>query len=497
MERIVGFPIIFIMMHPLMGPSPKCTPPDRSPVHPSTARRAVLLGALAIALAAWWIPPAEALPSFSGQTGAPCSACHLGGFGPLLTPFGISFKLNGYTMGGGTGPWAHMPFNVQFNPSFVNLGKDRPTAPTNYGPNNFVTPGCASFLFAAGRTFDKDSWGIGGIGKMWMSLPTGPGNIKFSEAPSDFKFTRPITLGGKPLLLGLDLNNKATMGDPWDNALYGYSFPLSFLGTNAVSGNAGPIIGSLGTSNYGASIYAFWNNSLYVQAGIIQTFAPYTITTLGKTSPPSIGFINGSAPYFRVAWQRTWASSYLEVGALYLDAPLNTIPGIANPASQNEFRDYGLDLTYNRTFGQNTLTVLANILHEDQDRTASFGAGKTSNPSDFLNQFRVAAIYDWNATYGAVLAYNAIFGSTDTKLYPGTALTGSAAHSPETQVIIGEINWAPNGNNTGRGFPWLNYRVGLQYRYYLEFNGGTTNYDGRGRNAADNNELLLYTMFSF
>src|SRR5579864_6932091 len=169
----------------------------------SAGWRAAFLAALAIGLAVWAISPAEALPSFSGQTGAPCSACHLGGFGPLLTPFGISFKLNGYTMGGGTGPWSHMPFNFQFNPSFVNLGKDRPTAPTNYGANNFVTPGCASFLFAAGTLFDKGSWGIGGIGKMWASLPTGPGNIKFSEGPSDFKFTRPIMLrSGKPLLLG-------------------------------------------------------------------------------------------------------------------------------------------------------------------------------------------------------------------------------------------------------------------------------------------------------
>jgi len=460
--------------------------------------RAALLGVLAIGLAVWAISPAEALPSFSGQTGAPCSACHLGGFGPLLTPFGISFKLNGYTLGGGSGPWAYMPFNIQFNPSYTDLGKDRPTAPVGFGANNFVSPGCGSFLVAAGRTFDNGSWGIGGIGKMWANLPVGgSGTIKLSVGPSDFKITKPVTMKTGSLLLGFDLNNKGTEGDPWDNALYGYSFPLSFLGSNAVSGNAGPIISSVGTSNYGASVYAFWNNSLYAQFGIYQTMGSATISALGKTPPQSIGSINGGAPYFRVAWQRTWANNYLEVGALYLDAPLNMIPGIANPAAQNEFRDWGLDVTYNCTLGPNTLAVFANFLHEDQNRTASFGAGKTTFSSDTLNQFRVAAVYDWHATYEAILAYNGIFGSVDPKLYPATAVTGSAANSPETQVIIGEINWTPNGNNTGKGFPWFNYRVGLQYRYYLEFNGGTTNYDGHGRNAGDNNELLLYTMFSF
>jgi len=464
--------------------------------HAAAGRRAAFVGILALVVAAFSLSPADALPSFSGQTGAPCSACHLGGFGPLLTPFGIQFKLDGYTMGGGTGPWSKNPFNLQFNPSYVHLGKDRPTAPANYGANNFVTPGCGSFLIAAGRSFDNGSWGIGGIGKVWISFPTGPGTVKFSEGPSDFKFTKPMMLSGKPLLIGFDLNNKGTEGDPWDNALYGYSYPLSFLGTNAVAGNAGPAVGSLGTSTYGESFYLMYDNHLYLSVGQYETMSPGTITALGKSSPPGAGFISGSAPFFRAAWQQTWGSNYLEVGALYVQVPFTTIPGIANALAQNNFTDYGLDATYSRTFGQNTLTVLANVLHEDQYRQASFGAGK-SNLTDFLNQFRVAAIYDWNARYGAVLAYNGIFGSVDSKLYPGTALTGSAAGSPETQVIIGEVNWTPNGNNTGKGFPWENMRIGLQYRYYLEFNGATTNYDGHGRNASDNNELLLYTMFSF
>jgi hypothetical protein len=29
--------------------------------------------------------PARAVPSFAAQTGEPCSACHVGGFGPQLT----------------------------------------------------------------------------------------------------------------------------------------------------------------------------------------------------------------------------------------------------------------------------------------------------------------------------------------------------------------------------------------------------------------------------
>src|SRR5229473_297293 len=40
---------------------------------------------------------ASALPSYARQTGYACVKCHVGGFGPQLTPYGIKFKINGYT----------------------------------------------------------------------------------------------------------------------------------------------------------------------------------------------------------------------------------------------------------------------------------------------------------------------------------------------------------------------------------------------------------------
>ncbi len=37
---------------------------------------------------------AAALPSYSWQTGQPCTQCHVEAFGPALTSFGRQFKLN-------------------------------------------------------------------------------------------------------------------------------------------------------------------------------------------------------------------------------------------------------------------------------------------------------------------------------------------------------------------------------------------------------------------
>lgn len=66
----------------------------RFPLSALRAAGTTLLAALGLLAAA---PAAHAVPSFARQTGADCAACHVGAFGPQLTPYGIKFKLGGYT----------------------------------------------------------------------------------------------------------------------------------------------------------------------------------------------------------------------------------------------------------------------------------------------------------------------------------------------------------------------------------------------------------------
>ena len=40
-------------------------------------------------------------------------------------------------------------------------------------------------------------------------------------------------------------------------------------------------------------------------------------------------------------------------------------------------------------------------------------------------------------------------------------------------------------------------RIGAQYTVYGRFNGASTNYDGFGRNASDNNSLFIYTWLAY
>jgi hypothetical protein len=66
-------------------------------------------------------------------------------------------------------------------------------------------------------------------------------------------------------------------------------------------------------------------------------------------------------------------------------------------------------------------------------------------------------------------------------------VTGNLAGNPRTDGFIAELFWLP--------VQWV--RVGAQYWLYDHFNGASSNYDGFGRNARDNNTLFLYVWAAY
>ena len=98
------------------------------------------LAGLVIAAVVLLVPrhPAQAIPDFAAQTGLPCTACHIGGFGPQLTPTGTAFKIGGYTQGGGEGLAAHIPLSAMTIGSFTHTNGDLPAdaVPHHYNDNN-------------------------------------------------------------------------------------------------------------------------------------------------------------------------------------------------------------------------------------------------------------------------------------------------------------------------------------------------------------------------
>src|SRR3982750_2563683 len=92
-------------------------------------RRGFVLVAFA---AAFWVgSPAFAVPSYSRQTGEPCTSCHVGACGPALTPHGRAFKLGGYSDGKTV-----VPLSATALFSFTHTAKAQPEAPEHFSRNN-------------------------------------------------------------------------------------------------------------------------------------------------------------------------------------------------------------------------------------------------------------------------------------------------------------------------------------------------------------------------
>src|SRR6267154_5427968 len=114
-------------------------------------RRIVSLHAtlFAIALLICASSAANAVPSFAEQTGQRCSACHVGGLGPQLTPFGRRFKLEGYTLRAGEN--FTLPLARMIVASFLHTQKDQPSPPiAHYGVNDNFALDQASIFLAGG-----------------------------------------------------------------------------------------------------------------------------------------------------------------------------------------------------------------------------------------------------------------------------------------------------------------------------------------------------------
>jgi hypothetical protein len=192
----------------------------------------------------------------------------------------------------------------------------------------------------------------------------------------------------------------------------------------------------------------------------------------------------------------------------------------SDPGNLGQFRNVGVDAQYQYLLDPHTVTVQAAFMRERQNHSANaltatspyFRADGVTpvaapSPSETDNVFRAKATYVYQAKYGGSLAFFNKTGSSN-------SLNQSSGYDSAGQITssdpggTGIESLRVNGNLTGnpgtRGLTYeafwtpLQYvRVGLQYTAYSKFNGASTNYDGFGRNAKDNNTLFGYVWFAY
>src|SRR5689334_6526752 len=118
---------------------------------PGPAASAMTAHLCLLVLAALCGSAAHAVPSYARQTGADCAACHVGAFGPQLTPFGMYFKLSGYTDTDGKDSKVPLSAMAVFN--HTHTAKPLTEVPDHFDPND-NTAIQELGVFVAGRLTD-------------------------------------------------------------------------------------------------------------------------------------------------------------------------------------------------------------------------------------------------------------------------------------------------------------------------------------------------------
>lgn len=438
---------------------------------------ALRIAILAVASFAALLAPnlAGAVPLFARQTGLSCASCHFGGNYFELTKTGRAFKLGGYTAGNRqTIPLAGM----------VMLSDTKLANHNGYPDSAFPRDGDVIAqqisLFTGGKITDT----LGAF-VQWTSSP-GISNdgvtVKYHSGidNTDLRFADKTKVGGKDLIYGLSLNNNPTVQDVF-NTVPAWGFPMAApAGGNLPNPDsvAGTLIdGGLAAQTVGFGAYLDWNDLLYGELSGYQTadgFFSFMRAGQDTASPGGVKVLSGTNPYWRLALHGDSGPHSWEVGTYGLVA--DVYPNNLDPTGPtNRFKDYALDGQYQYAKGVHRWSAQATWIHEKVDWNASFPAAAADNPSDTQNTWRLKGSYMYKSKIGGTVGLFSTTGGTDATLY------GTTSGTPDTRGYILEADY----------LPLQNIKLALQYTAYNKFNGSSTNYDGTGRNASDNNTWYL------
>lgn len=434
-----------------------------------------------------------AVPSFARQTGMACQACHT--VFPELTPFGRSFKLNGYQIDNlpqvagmvssqSSGLLLNQlpPLSAMIQISYTHTSKPLPDSAVAGDAQNgqLLFPQQAS-LFYAGRIAE----GLGAFIQMTYASDSGT----FGWDNTDIRYARQMPLANDALTLGVTLNNNPTVQDVW-NSTPAWQTPFDQRTSAAPMPTATTKIdGGLADMGVaGVSAYAWWKNSIYAELGFYRSSPQGFAGTAGAGPLDSTvpgGLLAGNAPYWRIAYEHQWDGNALSLGTYGIVAKVSP-EGQPVGSPSDRFRDVAFDAQYQYLADAHIFSVQTTYIKEDQTLDASSVIAGT-NPTNNLKTFRVAGSYYFQRTYGGSLGYFSTTGSSDAALYQPNPVFGSANGSPESKGWIAEFDYVP----------WENVKLAAQYTAYSKFNGASSNYDGSGRSASDNNTLYLLAWLAF
>jgi len=449
-------------------------------------RKCLLVLAVIGLLANLSIRESSAVPSFARQTGMSCNTCHT--VWPELTPFGRTFKMGGFHFSTASEDEPYRPpIAAMFQASATLLNDNDGILTNGIAPfdnaddsttDKFDVPQQAS-LFYGGRIIDH-------FGALSQVTYDGTANDIALDL-TDVRYARNISVGGTNLDFGFTLNNSPTVEDVW-NSTPTWGFPYASSAVAPAPAAGALIDGGLDAQVGGLGAYAFWHNLVYAD------FAVYRTTDDGITRPLGAGTTvdtetDGAVPYWRFALQHDWGgSNSLELGTYGLYARVH--PDGMSGGSTDKFTDLALDAQYQFIAAPHLFSIQGTYIHEKQNWDGSYKLGAAENRNTTLEVYKANANYYYRSrygTFGGSLAYFLTDGDNDDLLYSPDPVDGSRTGSPDSSGFILQGDYIFRDK----------YKFALQYTIYDKFNGSSSNYDGSGRDASDNNTFyaLVWLMF--
>lgn len=442
------------------------------PTRRQTRRRSIPAPALyglgaAISLAC---TTAEAIPAYARQTGSACADCHAGAYGPALTPYGMRFKLNGYTDTDGKG--FKLPVSAQLTGTR--------TMPARGESNNALTE---ADVYLAGRITDQ----VGGYVKVETD---NDGHDHFSTKLSnvDLRFVaKELKAGGKDLTLGVSVNNSPGFQDP-----IGALPAASTLGPPGVTGT----LLNLSSPNapadrvMGATVYGLYDSRWYGEVGTYHSLQPSTQDRLGYNPNGDPGRLHDTG-YARFAYMRDMRRQFFSAGVV----ALTTDRELPRGGSRDHLTDLGYDVTYQFLGNREHIVQLSyvNILERRRyglEPPSPVTPGVFGKPRGTVHDQTFSASYTFMQSYSLLFSHMVSTGSDDAARFIPYG-------SPDTTANLLSLYWTPFGKEDSF-ISVANLKIAATWFRFRRFNGSRTNIFGApGTNAGDLNAFSLSASVAF
>jgi hypothetical protein len=407
----------------------------------------------------------QATAAFARQTGSACADCHAAAYGPALTPYGMRFKLNGFTDTNGAG--RKLPLAGQLIETH--------TVPARGENSTNLTE---ADLFLAGRLTDH----VGGFVKVEADH-TGPGTYNTRLSNVDLRYVvQDLKLGGRDLTLGVSVNNNPGFSDP-----IGALPAPAYLGPPGATGTVLNPSSPRAPANrvIGASVYAFYDAQWYGEFGSYRALSASQQDDLGYSVFGDPGRLSDTA-YARFAYMKDLKRQFFSAGIV----ALTTQRQLPRNGPADDLTDLGYDLTYQYLGGRDHIVQLSyvDILERRRFGSAPAVPGLVAPSRGSAHDQILSATYTFKQSLGVSATHLVSTGSHDAVRY-------GPFGDPDTTSNLFSVYWAPFGKEDS--FTSIaNLKLAATWFRFSKFNGRSSDVFGAspGAPATDAADLDAFSV---